>query len=476
MTTRRVAWSIALALAVAGIVVFLTAAPSSVEQEFVYLTVGFGTVIMTIIGVFALPRRARKPWWGVVGYAVFAQLGDIVYLAQERSPEGLQFPGPADAIYFLGYLSMLVALILFIRQYSSGHSLGTWLDTAILTIAVVSVVGVFVLVPTVRSGDLGGLPLLVTLMYPIVDILLLAALARLLAGLGRFTPAIVLLTVGFGVTFVADLVYAGVQITSPDEGLPAWTDALYLVAFVALAAAVWTRSAADELSERTQAVDEPGVGRMIALAVGALTVPVVLIVLTATAGAPGGVALAVGCVTIIALVLWRFQMVLTLVASQAQTLDSLARTDALTGLPNRRTLDHELGRVTAEAALQGQPMTIAMLDLDHFKRFNDTHGHQAGDDALITCAHVWREQLDGQGFLGRYGGEEFAVLLAGVGQARALPLLERLREATPGPHTVSIGVAERRPGETGFETMSRADRALYRAKESGRDRVVIDGA
>jgi diguanylate cyclase (GGDEF)-like protein len=285
-----------------------------------------------------------------------------------------------------------------------------------------------------------------------------------------------LLTVGFGVTFIADLVYAGVQIATSDEGLPAWTDALYLMAFVALAAAVWTRSASAELSQRIQAVDERGVGRMIALAIGALTVPVVLIVLTAVAGAPGGVALAVGCVIILVLVLWRFQMVLNLVASQAQILDSLARTDALTGLPNRRTLDHELGRVTAEAALQGRPLTVAMLDLDHFKAFNDSRGHQAGDEALVACARVWREELDGHGFLGRYGGEEFAVLFSGVGQVRALPLLERLREATPSPHSVSIGVAERRPGETGFETMSRADRALYRAKENGRDQVVVDGA
>lgn len=475
MSPRRAAWAVALLLAAAGIAVFLAAAPGSPEQQLVYLTVGLGTVVMGLVGVLALPRRARAPWWGVVGYVALAEAGDIVYLAQERSPGGLQFPGLADVLYLLGYLSMFAALALFIRQYSRGHSLGTWIDTAILTIAVVSVVAVFVLVPTVRAGDLRGLPLVVTLMYPLVDILLLAALARLIAGLHRFTPALALVTFGFGVTFIADLVYAGVQITLPDEGLPAWTDALYLVALVALVAAIWTRSAARELSGRVQPVDAPGTGRMLALAVGALTVPVVLIVLTATAGAPGGVALAVGCVLIIALVLWRFQMVLTLVAAQARTLDSLARTDALTGLPNRRTLDHELGRVTAEAALQGRPLTIAMLDLDRFKAFNDSHGHQAGDEALIACAQAWHEGLGGEGFLARYGGEEFAVLLPGLGLGRAAPLLEHLRRATPSPHTVSIGLAERRPGETGFETMSRADRALYRAKDNGRNQVVADG-
>lgn len=474
-TTRRTLWAVALSLATAGIVIYLLAVPSSVEQELTYVIVGLGAVAVAFAGVLALPRRARGPWWGVVGYAAFAQVGDIVYLRQEHSESGLVFPGPADALYFLGYLSMLVALVLFIRQYSRGHSLGTWIDTAILTIAVISVVGVFVLAPTARAGDLRGIELAVTLAYPVTDIILIAALARLLAGLTRFTPAIALLTAGFGVTFIADLAYAGVSIARPEQELPAWTDALYLVTFVALAAAVWTRSAGRELAGREDDIDRPGVGRMLALALGALAVPLTLLVLSAIAGSPGGMALSIGCVIIIGLVLWRFQMLLVLVATQAQLLDSLARTDPLTRLPNRRTLDHELSRVTAEAALQGRPLTIAMLDLDHFKRFNDQFGHPAGDEALIACATRWREQTGDSGFLARYGGEEFAVLLPGLGLGRALPLLEQLRASTASPHTVSIGVAERRPGETGFETMSRADRALYRAKESGRDQVVADG-
>ena len=164
---------------------------------------------------------------------------------------------------------------------------------------------------------------------------------------------------------------------------------------------------------------------------------------------------------------------------QAQQLSSLARTDALTGLPNRGTLDYQLERAQQAADEDGSTLTIAMLDLDHFKPYNDTFGHQAGDSALVDCATAWGAALrDDEGgtppFLARYGGEEFAILLTGRTLPDAERLLEDVRRATPQGLTVSIGLAERRPGESGFSTMSRADRALYRAKDLGRDRVVAD--
>jgi diguanylate cyclase (GGDEF)-like protein len=206
-----------------------------------------------------------------------------------------------------------------------------------------------------------------------------------------------------------------------------------------------------------------------------VTVPVVIVIAALNGGDSEHKLLAVGCVVVMLLVLWRVRLLLDVIRKQSEQLTSLARSDSLTGLPNRRTLDFELERLQSGADSAGTPLTIAMMDIDHFKAFNDEFGHPAGDAALVACADAWQAAMAPPSVLARYGGEEFAILLPGLGLALALPALDRIRQATPDGHTVSIGFAERRPGETGFETMSRADRALYRAKDRGRNRILADG-
>jgi diguanylate cyclase (GGDEF)-like protein len=153
-------------------------------------------------------------------------------------------------------------------------------------------------------------------------------------------------------------------------------------------------------------------------------------------------------------------------------LETSARTDDLTGLPNRRAWDTELPRELARADRDDRPVCVAMLDLDRFKRFNDNRGHQAGDRLLKQAAAAWSSQLRASDTLARYGGEEFAVLLPGCTLADAQALLERLRRAMPEDQTVSAGVACWDGDESAEELVGRADAALYRAKRSGRDCLV----
>jgi diguanylate cyclase (GGDEF)-like protein len=153
-------------------------------------------------------------------------------------------------------------------------------------------------------------------------------------------------------------------------------------------------------------------------------------------------------------------------------LETSARTDDLTGLPNRRAWEHELPRELARAERDGRPVCVAMLDLDRFKRFNDDRGHQAGDRLLKRAAAAWSEQLRASDMLARYGGEEFAVLLPGCRVEDAQALLERLRGAMPEAQTVSAGVACWDGEESADELVGRADAALYRAKRAGRDCLV----
>jgi diguanylate cyclase (GGDEF)-like protein len=157
-------------------------------------------------------------------------------------------------------------------------------------------------------------------------------------------------------------------------------------------------------------------------------------------------------------------------------LETSARTDDLTGLPNRRAWEQELPRELARAERDGRPVCVAMLDLDRFKRFNDDRGHQAGDRLLKQAAAAWSEQLRTSDTLARYGGEEFAVLLPGCALSDAQALLERLRNAMPGAQTVSAGVACWDGSESPDELVGRADAALYAAKRAGRDRLITAGA
>lgn len=154
-------------------------------------------------------------------------------------------------------------------------------------------------------------------------------------------------------------------------------------------------------------------------------------------------------------------------------LERVARTDDLTGLANRRSWDEHLRREVSRARRDGAPLAVAVLDIDHFKRYNDRYGHQAGDRLLKEVAANWQRRIRDTDILARYGGEEFALALPGAGSDHAKQLLERLRAATPRNERVSAGVVQWDGQEDEGSLLDRADQALYVAKRAGRDRVVV---
>jgi diguanylate cyclase (GGDEF)-like protein/PAS domain S-box-containing protein len=154
-------------------------------------------------------------------------------------------------------------------------------------------------------------------------------------------------------------------------------------------------------------------------------------------------------------------------------LEHMARTDDLTDLPNRRAWEEQLPTELSRASREERPLCVAMLDLDHFKQYNDREGHQAGDRLLQQAAVGWRESLRPYDTLARYGGEEFSVILPGCTLDDAVRLVERLRQQTPEGESCSAGIAEW-DGSEGVEGLvGRADAALYRAKGAGRDRSIV---
>jgi diguanylate cyclase (GGDEF)-like protein len=160
---------------------------------------------------------------------------------------------------------------------------------------------------------------------------------------------------------------------------------------------------------------------------------------------------------------------------QSAELERLASTDSLTGLPNRRVWEDALPRELARSLRTGSPVSIAILDLDHFKYYNDTHGHQGGDLLLKEIAALWPSELRESDLLARYGGEEFALLLPDCGTADIEPVVEKVRLATPSGVSSSAGAAVWDGVEEPEELIRRADDALYAAKRGGRDRTVVAG-
>jgi diguanylate cyclase (GGDEF)-like protein len=153
-------------------------------------------------------------------------------------------------------------------------------------------------------------------------------------------------------------------------------------------------------------------------------------------------------------------------------LEAVARTDDLTGLANRRAWDEHLPRELARARREERPVCVAMLDLDRFKEYNDQRGHPAGDRLLKLVAATWREMLRPSDLLARYGGEEFGLLLPTCPLEQGLEVVERLRTCTIAGQTCSAGVAAWDFEEPLDALVSRADRALYEAKKTGRDRAI----
>lgn len=174
--------------------------------------------------------------------------------------------------------------------------------------------------------------------------------------------------------------------------------------------------------------------------------------------------------------------------NDAQRTYELAVTDPLTGMHNRRYLENQLDKLLDPHAERKLPLSLVMVDIDHFKAINDAHGHDCGDEVLKEFAGRVRHSVRGSDVVSRYGGEEFVILMPETNLAIARQVGERLLKKVAGEPfgvrkgresmqvTISIGIASSHEGDTPESVMKRADVALYRAKSDGRNRVVFDAA
>ncbi|MEZ5710847.1 MAG: GGDEF domain-containing protein [Blastomonas sp.] len=174
--------------------------------------------------------------------------------------------------------------------------------------------------------------------------------------------------------------------------------------------------------------------------------------------------------------------------SKLDEANNMAQSDQLTGLPNRWAFEKQFTAATIRAKEKFEPLSVAFIDIDHFKKVNDTHGHEAGDRVLQLVAKHLDRYTNGQCHLARHGGEEFVIVLEGHTAREAKELMDQAREELAekslvnkdtgdsiGQVTFSGGVADYNPSESSRQLLRNADSALYKAKNGGRNRVVIFG-
>ncbi|GAA1376769.1 bifunctional diguanylate cyclase/phosphohydrolase [Catellatospora chokoriensis] len=453
--------------------------------EVVYLV---PIVAATALAVYAARRtrqRVATAWRLLIVSNSLWLIGESTWAVYSYvSPDGAPVPSFADAAYLLSYAVALPAIVIGLGLGVLGRTQGM-LD-ALLVAAGAAAIGWQTLIsPLVPST--WNAPALVTFLYPVFSVSIVSILVAVMLSGSRHVPrSMVIVGTAFGLAAVTDGAYA--YLTAIDRYMSSsWVNLGWQIEAVLLCvAAVVAGRRAESDQPRTLDPDLAFLPAVVAvLAVGGLAVADLVLV-----GRLSLVTLAVTMLLLLGLLVR--QVVATRDRARlTQGLRTAAITDQLTGLYNRRFFK-EMVDVEAERAVRRRlPLSLVLLDLDHFKDINDTYGHSVGDAVLADVAQRLRREVRGSDLLCRYGGEEFVCLLPGTPAPAAYELAERLRQTLRGtPVTVagmaepilltaSLGVATDDPGERGrVDTdalINEADQAVYRAKALGRDRVVGSG-
>ena len=489
MTDRRRArppiplWMAYLAAGAIALSLHAALATGSLAQSLLYDVIGASGVAIALVALRRYRPDRVTPWLAMAaGQALFVA-GDLAWNYFEAIGEE-PFPSVADVLYLAGYPVIAFGLYSLIRRRIAGGDRAGLLDAAILTTAVATLSWTFLMQPQVAAADVDPLGLVITLAYPIGDLLLIGFAVGLLTTPGARTPSLRLLGASFVILLVADQIYALQNLEAAYvTGGP--IDSLYLLSYVLFGVSAAHPSMRRLTDPHPVAVTWLGPLRMLGLAAAMITGPI--LVTMGPGGDSGLVVIAAGTAILSLLVLVRLAGLVghlerDVAARRAleAKLSYQAFHDPLTGLANRRRFVEE-----AEAALgrRHRPGSVAalFLDLDDFKTVNDSLGHAAGDDLLVAVGERIRSGLRETDVAARLGGDEFGVLLVDVpdaafAKAVATRLLENLETSIPLAGTTvtvgaSIGIAVDSAAMTGVdELLGAADVAMYQAKARGKGR------
>lgn len=431
--------------------------------------------------------EARRSWQLIGAGAAAWTAGQVVWTVHDAA-----FGGPTPMPYYddLGYLALpLMALVALVRMPSAANELARWrwgLDAAIVTISMFLLVFSPIIEPTIHT-DASLRSIAVAVVFPVIDVLLLSAVvlgfAYRRAGRGRLLAV----AIALGWLAVADTSFSFLDITGHYHP-GALCDAAYFAAFALLTAATFVEQGTPRAAASLAVPEQV---RVVLPYVPFAAAGCVLLVRDLMGQGVDSVDLVLGAVVTAcmlarqALVLSENQRLLCTVRRQHEELLRSAMTDSLTGLVNRAVFNDRATHATLLHARDMRKVSLAWIDLDDFKLVNDTCGHAAGDQLLVTVGERLRGAMRMGDTVARLGGDEFAVLIEDGSDPTLVA--ERICSELRRPfvidgalHTVtaSVGVAILEPGDVPLdpaELLSRADVAMYEAKKAGKNRVAVYG-
>ncbi len=448
-----------LAAAAVGVVIGYDALLPNVS--YVTTAIVWLAFALAVAALYANRPDRRSGWYEAAVSIAALATGDTLTLlvVGEQTTEFL----PANICFMLAYGCGGVAMWRILKQWSPWHQWSALIDALTMLVGVSTVIASVVWLYTQGRPWPSGLTLV---LFPMLDLLLIGVVGRYWFSPGGRVRAVQILC---GAILVLVVAHLAMLLRAVDPTLhPRWTQ-LWLLSFVGIASAVVHPSSRESDSDAPQ--DQPSFTRLQVISLMlSVALPSAVLLGFGLAGRPlPWIQVGIGGMASAVLVGLRLTMLVKAVETKTLRIDLLARSDSLTGVANRRHWDQVVGQVLAE----GRPSWVLILDLDHFKVFNDSHGHLAGDEVLRESVRAWRAVLPPDTLLARYGGEEFTILLNGLPRGQVHDIADALRAAMPRHQTCSIGIAHSGSRTSQDAVLRDADLALYAAKRAGRDRTVF---
>lgn len=470
MTRRR--RTVLLAIGALALFGLNSVAPDAKWVGVVEDLVSAGAVVGLWIGTRAQPRPNRPPWVLVSIALTCWVVGDFAWDAYTLLGIARPDVSIADVWYLVAYPVLAFGLYRMARARAGAYLREGVLDGCIFGLAAM-VVAWQVLVIPISASTPSKFTAVVWSAYPVGDALLVAAVAWLIFAPGRrSTPSLLLFSAMF-LTLTVDVLYAYLPtVTTFDTGR---LDPFYPIAYWLLAAAA-LHPANAELVERAGATTRMHPARIVLLGCAVCTTPAVALLANASSSAHRIVFLSLAFVLGLAVVA-RFAIAVRTRESAQTQLEYQSTHDDLTGVVNRVLLMDRVAHALERSRRNHRPVAVLYVDLDRFKAINDTLGHEAGDEVLRTVTARMRDALRPDDLLGRWGGDEFVVLLPTIALEQALLIADRVRRAISSVPialsdgrattiTASVGCAIT-TDETIDGVLGRADSAMYDAKRSG---------
>ncbi len=472
---RQRTWLVYLAAVVVVASAYFLIPTTTVSKLLLYNGLGLSAIVAIIVGIKRNRPTYRAPWiLFAVGLSSFLT-ADIVYYVLEAVMDTTPFPSPADAFYLSMYPFVAAGFVMLIRHHSPGRDWPSLIDGGIIATAAFALLWILLMDSYVTDTTLTGLGRIISLAYPVMDVLILVVAARLAAGVHLRHPATALLTMSISSLLIADTNY-GLLSSAGTFTTGSYVDAFWLGFYTLFGAAALHPSMAERPTAGNTNSARITPSRLVVLCLATVAVPLIDLVW----GEPiDKVVTTIGAVVLFLLVLGRVMGLMRIVTASEDQLRHAATHDTLTGLANRALFTEKVDAATGEG--QAGLVTVLFVDLDDFKTINDSLGHEAGDDLLVVVAERLCSCVRDGDVVARLGGDEFAILLhSTLDQQDGKAVAKRILDALDTPVqladrqvrvTASVGIViDERHKIKGASLLRSADTAMYLAKERGKGR------